>query len=421
MARLLQLTYKFYDLSLNETGGLVYSAENKCPIASLPQIFWQTGESWSEANQFALNQMISGSLSERTVHRKMKHIHYFAGYLEEQRKDWRLFPRRTEDQILIKFKKHLIEQCDFGLLHRSTASNCMSAVVEFYRFARDNNFINPANKMWNERLVNIHTCDSVGFQRVFTSRTTNLKIPNRTRHGITLEDGLTPLLAAHMTELLKYTSAQATKELHLMLCTGFFSGARNDTVGNLTVSSLYTASPDPNTEGIFRLPVGPGTNIPTKNATSGALWIPEALLQDLKEYATSTKRLLREARAKAEHKGLLFLTKSGRPYTVPIVDRLVQKLRKDCVKFGMRFMKNFIFHQSRATFGTWLTQELLLARLDTVTVLSEVKSALFHKYESTTWRYIKFLEATKAKIEAAAKFNELFTGIKDRDWSAANA
>ncbi len=417
MARLQQLPYKFYDLSLSDAGTLVYTAANKLPIAALPQIFWQSGESWSEANQFALNQAASTKVKIATVERKMKHIHYYACFLEEIGQDWRQFPVRTEDKILVKFRKHLVDAIETGLLESSTGSNCINAVVEFYRFAQNHNLINPKNKMWNERLVTIPLYDSIGFRSLFKLRSTDLRISNKSRHGARLEEGLLPLSASHTTELLQYTARYSTYELHLMLSTGFLTGARNGTVGTLTVASLYTASPDLDTKGIYRLPVGPGTKVRTKNSVVGSLWIPEALLKDLKEYATSTRRLLREAKAAPQHKKLLFLTRSGKPYEVKILDRLINDLRENCCSIGMGFMRTFKFHQSRATFGTWLTQLLLSAGLDTVTAIREVKSAMLHKDESVTWKYIKFLEVSKAKIAAATKFNELFTGISNRDWS----
>nr|WP_198984251.1 site-specific integrase [Herbaspirillum sp. ASV7] len=417
MARIEYLPYKFYEHSLNNAGALEYTEENKEPIEALPQIFWKNGESWSEANLYAIHRAAPRMIDSETVKRKMKHLLYYACYLEDQGKDWRHFPARTEDKVLIPFRKHLLDNSRLGLIATSTASNCINAVVEFYRFALDNNLINPKNKMWNERLASVPFYDSVGFRSVLTTSTTDLRIPNKKREGTTLEDGLTPLSAAHTSALLEYTAKLATPELHLMLCKGFFSGARNETVGTLTVSGLYIASPDPNTEGIFRLPAGPGTSIKTKGSVSGSLWVPEALLNDLKKYGTSTRRLLREAKAKPEHKDLLFLTRSGKPYEVGTLDRLIEELREKCCSIGMRFMRNFIFHECRATFGTWLARELIMTGLDTSTVMLELKSAMFHADERTTWRYIKFLEVTKAKIEIADKFNELFTGIKKRDWS----
>ncbi|ADJ65572.1 site-specific integrase [Herbaspirillum seropedicae] len=421
MARLQEFQYNFYELTLGSDGRLVYGSSANQPIPKLPQIFWKNGSSWSEANLYCLEMAAPGNVKIETVHRKMKHIQYFASYVEKEKKDWRHFPRRREDQILKIFRGHLIDQRETGILSPGTVTNCMNVVVDFYRFVQEKGFINPQNKMWRDREIAMPIYDNAGFLRIFVTRTTDLSIPNKQRVGGTLEDGLLPLSADHMTRLLQYTAANATSELHLLLSTGFFSGARIGTITTLTVNSLLTASIDPYTEGILRLPAGPGTGIATKFSVSGSLWIPEALMKELIDYASSTRRLLRERFAKPEHKNVLFLTRSGQPYSVKTVVRLISGLRDVCCEAGLRFMRKFTFHQTRATFGTWLTRELMTSGLDTATVLSEVKSAMFHKYESTTWRYIRFLETTKAKIEAASKFNELFTGIRGRDWGQTSA
>jgi len=148
--------------------------------------------------------------------------------------------------------------------------------------------------------------------------------------------------------------------------------------------------------------------------------VPLAVLQDLKRYAFSTRRLLREAKANAEDKGLLFLTKSGSAYTVETVDRLVYVMRKKAVSFGLHFMHRFKFHQSRATFGTWLMQLLLNAGSKTDAICM-VRDAMLHKDEKTTLGYIKFLENSRAKAYLAAEFNAAFTGLSGRDWSVENA
>jgi integrase len=224
-----------------------------------------------------------------------------------------------------------------------------------------------------------------------------------------------------MNQLVAYTAKHATEELHLMLCTGFFTGARVGTVTTLTVTSLQTAREDPHTPGVYLLPVGPGTGISTKGSVKGDLVVPKAVLDDLKTYSLSTKRLLREAKARPEHKDLLFLTRTGRPYTVSTVDSLVRDLRQRAVKDGMRFMLNFKFHQSRATFGTWLLDVLLASGASVTEALGIVRDAMLHKHEATTLLYVKFRANTRAKQKAAIAFNEAFTGFRSRDWDSEDA
>ena len=149
--------------------------------------------------------------------------------------------------------------------------------------------------------------------------------------------------------------------------------------------------------------------------------VPKAVLADLKKYASSTARLLRETKALPSDKNLLFLARSSRPYTVQTVNRLVQEMRKRAVLAGSQFMQRFRFHQSRATFGTWLMQLLLDNGVPPSVAIGIVKDAMLHKDEQTTLGYIKFLENIRGKEQAAAAFNKAFTGLYNRDWNDADA
>jgi hypothetical protein len=45
-----------------------------------------------------------------------------------------------------------------------------------------------------------------------------------------------------------------------------------------------------------------------------------------------------------------------------------------------------------------------------------VKSAMLHKNEAVTWRYIRFISVSKGKEAAANAFTEAFTGMHNRNW-----
>lgn len=420
MARLAFISFTPHCVEVGANGELHVQASANPSFSSLPQLFWKNGSGWVEANLWALERLSDARIDFETVKRTMKHVRTYAEFLETERLDWRHFPLRKDEQPLRKFRKRLVEQVKESVIAPSTASNCMAAVIQFYRYADANELIESHGPMWQDRLAVIPLYDPKGFKRTIVRLSSELSIPNRQRIGTVLEEGLLPLRAAHMTELLRYTAEHAAEELHRMLSVGFFTGARLGTIVDLTVASLETAREEPDAPGIYRLPVGPGTKISTKFSVRGDLMVPLAVLQDLKRYAFSTRRLLREAKANAEDKGLLFLTKSGSAYTVETVDRLVYVMRKKAVSFGLHFMHRFKFHQSRATFGTWLMQLLLNAGSKTDAICM-VRDAMLHKDEKTTLGYIKFLENSRAKAYLAAEFNAAFTGLSGRDWSVENA
>jgi integrase len=95
-------------------------------------------------------------------------------------------------------------------------------------------------------------------------------------------------------------------------------------------------------------------------------------------------------------------------------------LRRDAVRADMKFMARFKFHQSRATFGTWLMQ-LMLSITTAGAAVEFVRRVMLHKHESTTFRYIRFLEITKGKQEIAQAFNEAFVGLRGRNWDQFDA
>lgn len=350
----------------------------------------------------------------------MRHLKAYAEFLEARSMDWRHFPVRRDQRVLVHFRGELIDQISRGDLHASTARSRMSAVIQFYRYAHTHGFITSAQPLWAEKTVSVPWSDSTGFKRSMTRIGTDLSIPNRARPGQTLEDGLLPLSSHAMMELLRFTGEHQTSEIHLMLSLGFFTGARLSTITSLRRESLDSAFPDPLTPGFHLIRIGPGTKVVTKFDVSGNLLLHDLLLSDLKRYAASTERLLRQAKAKPADKTLLFLTRRGNAYSVNSVDRLVQELRKQALRGGMRFMERFKFHQTRATYGTWLMQFLL--GVTTVSAAVEfVRSAMLHKYEATTFRYLRFLDNAKRKGEIAQAFSDIFTGLRVRDWDQIDA
>jgi integrase len=402
-------------------GQLVWHPDKLAPgISRLPQIFWDSGEGWAEANHWALEKVANHRVHLDTAKGLMKHLHAFACYLEKHDLDWRHFPTRLSDRAVVQFRGDLMQQINSGSLASSTARSRINAVVQFYRHAAVHDFVNTTSPMWRERSVVIRYFDVVGFKRSLTRFSTDLAIPNRRVVGARLEDGLFPLSAVHMTELLKFTRDQETTEFHLMLAMGFFTGARLGTITTFQVENLEQARPDPYMRGFVLIRIGPGTKVATKFDVEGDLLVPGLLFDELKRYAYSTERLKREAKASKNERSILFLTNRGNRYSNNTVSRMMVDLRRSAVGTGLTFMDRFKFHQTRATYGTWL-MKLALSVTSPAAAIAFVRSAMFHKHEATTFRYVQFLECAKGKQEAAQAFHEAFTGLCRRDWNKADA
>lgn len=381
-------------------------------VKRLPQIFWKDGSGWAEANVWALQESVKPRAHEDTVSSKMRHLHAYAKYLDANNLDWRHFPTRIDERSLVKFRGHLLRRVESGNLAITTASVRMSAVIQFYRFAQAKKLVHSQNPPWEERAVVIRYVDSVGFNRSMTRTSTNLHIPIRRRIGESLEDGLLPLSASDTKELVAYIQANESSEMGLMILIGLFTGARIGTITTLTKQSIRSARPDPQLSDIKLIRIGPGTDVKTKFDVSGDLMFPVSLLKTIELYIESTERLKREMRTPDGDKPRVFLTRRGRPYSVETVDRLIEKLRKKAIAQGLTFMDRFKFHQTRATFGTQL-MKLLLQVMNATNAIDFVRSAMHHKSEATTFKYIKFLESSKAKQELAEAYTRLFVGVDE--------
>ncbi|MNV44096.1 hypothetical protein D3C71_1358400 [compost metagenome] len=121
-----------------------------------------------------------------------------------------------------------------------------------------------------------------------------------------------------------------------------------------------------------------------------------------------------------KYKGLLFLSRSGKPYSVATVNTANFVCRQRAAAAGLHELRHFTFHQSRATFGTWF-MKLMLDSGGKTNAIRVVRDAMLHRDERTTLGYIKFLENSASKVHAANEFNAAFTGMRNRDWKNLGA
>nr|WP_307729932.1 tyrosine-type recombinase/integrase [Massilia phyllostachyos] len=350
----------------------------------------------------------------------MKHLVAYASWLEEAKLEWWHFPIRKQDRAVLRYRGDLIAQRDRGSLAPSTTRSRMAAVIQFYRHAKIYGFVQRHSPLWIDRSVVVRHFDAAGFERTFVTTSSDLSIPNLSRVGLRLEDGLTPIRNDDIKKLLELTKEQGPKEIHLMLLLGILSGARIQTITTLHIKNIENAYADVQTPNIYRIRVGPGTGVETKFDVSGEILVPKFLIDELKAYAYSMQRLRRQAIAEKVNRSFLFLTNRGNPYKSGTITRLMTDLRRLASNAGLRFMNSFKFHQTRATFGTWLMGVALKATSAKAAV-SFVRDAMLHKDEKTTFLYVRFLEREPLKAEVSNQFSAIFSGLVGRDWNEYHA
>ncbi|MGV8892278.1 MAG: tyrosine-type recombinase/integrase [Burkholderiaceae bacterium] len=353
-----------------------------------------------------------------TIESNMRGLLHYATFLEGEDLTWHTFPPLKADRCLVRYRGYLKKQIKSDRLAPSTASARMRHVILFYRWVQINRLLQSDELLWKDIPIHIKYFDAVGFERTMTRITTDISISNRKRHGERLEDGLLPVSIEDRNAILQFAKETTCEELFLFLAIGFFSGMRLGTICDLKIQTLENAVPDPANVGMFNLAVGPGASPPvrTKFGVTGQIWITEELLELLKSYASSLRRLNRETKALYEDRNLLFLTRFGNSYARGNAEKSsainveMSKLRKAAKINGLLALSHFRFHQSRCTFGTELAR-IALCVGDNISAIQFVRDAMLHKHEATTLKYIKFLERTPIKQAAANAFSEAFMGI----------
>lgn len=389
-----------------------------CPlIPSLPQIFWADGMPWREVNLWVHERATSGTLSIKTLYANAAAMLAYAKWLEESRTSWDDFPIRKADRCIVRYRGALIDARSRGTIAPSTASQRIRVVISFYRWLQQTSPLSDV-QTWTEKIVTLRFFNSVGFRRTAAVRTTDLAIPNRKASGEGLEGGLTPLTAVERDSILSLANRIASEELYLFLALGFFTGMRIGTLADLRVETITGAAIDPLCPGLHRLAIGPGATPPvsTKFGVTGQVLIPSALLENVHNYAHSIRRLKREAKAAEENRNLIFLTRFGNPYhrtkshNNSSFNVEMHGFKNKAVAAGLDASKRFKFHQTRCTFATELAK-IALKYVSSINAIAIVKTSLLHKDESTALRYIRFVENTPVKEEAANSFTRAFLGL----------
>lgn len=342
----------------------------------------------------------------------------YANWLEETATEWWAFPPRKADRCLVKFRGYLIQCRDLDKLSPSTATQRMRDVINFYRWLSATGLLSSDWPLWTERIIGIRLTNAVGFQRTLMVKTTDLAIKHRAATAERLEDGLLPVSTADRDLILEFARENATWEMLIMLTLGFFTGMRLGTLCDLKEKTIYNAIQEPNIPGLYKLAVGPAArpSVATKFGVSGSIWITESHLDLLKTYVESPRRQARKSKASDENKELVFLTRYGNPYARDKAGRSsalnveMHSLREKAKKCDFKALDNFHFHMTRCTFATNLAH-MLIPISGTVNALAIIKEALLHKDETTSLKYIRFVERTPAMATAANEFTKAFFGM----------
>lgn len=387
----------------------------------IPELLWATGEFWSEANLWFLSRarrMLSGQLKEDTIVANGKDLLAYADWLERAGMHWWQCHPRDDQRPLNLYRGHLVNSYEQGVIAPTLASRRMTTLKSFYRWLLNEKILSPGFSLWSERNVRVAYEDVFGFRRHIEVVQTSLDIKAAKRVGeASLEEGLQPVSLEVRDAILDLSHRRCSHELFLMLSLGFWSGLRLGTVTDLKVQSIENAVQIHECAALKHISVGPLANPPVKmklSQSSDGIVVPRRLLEYLLDYSISLARGKRVALAKPEHKNLLFLTIKGNPYGRGTGDRSasvnaeMSRLKRLARQEGLN-IGDFTFHWSRATFATmWARAARANGHLHEF--MPTLKRMLAHKHDSTTQRYIRWVEKEEVRAAVMDEFTKATFG-----------
>lgn len=389
----------------------------------IPFIFWDDNTPWREMNLWAVERASSYGVKTRTVESNINCLLFYANFLEKERIKWFEFPLKKSNRCIVIYRGYLIRLRNEGVIKPSTAYEYMRSCLSFYLWVKKNDLLPVDLDMFDLEDKTVRYFDRIGFERTITVSSSELRVPNRKRYGLMLEDGLQPVSLAHRDEILRFVRNNGSYELFLMLQIGFFTGMRLGSICSLKIKTLINAIPDPSAKGLLRISIGPGACPPvdTKYDVTGDIWLPEILHEQLMDYAISLNRASRELKATEENKDVLFLTRFGNVYSRKdrnfscSVNVEMSQLRKKAAKVNLSCLNHFYFHQSRCTFGTELAKIALSKCNDAALAIAIVSNALLHgnNSEGITLKYIKFVQSSTVKKELSDQYMAAFKNLKE--------
>lgn len=398
-------------LQISLDGQVTYVERDEAVVQ--PSLFWSTGEIWIEASLWLYRERETSMLEPLTFRSRTDALVRFGRWIESEklREDWTKLPKDPALSPMLKFRKNLKKLALKQAISHGTASSQLAQVAKFMRWMQSNGKLSGRGVLEEITAVPVVTIASSGRSQLRMVTKSSLSI-KRSRTSTILPEGLQPLSPEARDQLLDIALRHHPMECYLILAVGFFSGMRIGTITDLRVGTLERAVESDLAPRFHHLSVGPGAAIPvrTKFSVSGDVMIPSSLLDALRGYSYSARRLVRAGRSKPENRDVLFLTSRGNPYLrnsatrSSTVDVMMHRLRASLLAEGHSH-SDFHFHQTRATFGTELALMVSQSCPD-VSPASIVFRFLLQTTERAAQSYIRYINATKSIAAAGDLYAE---------------
>ncbi|MEZ8201221.1 tyrosine-type recombinase/integrase [Vibrio splendidus] len=305
------------------------------------------------------------------------------------------------------FKEELLIRVNENkCLSYTTASSYINTIKSFYQFLIDNDVVPP----------NIFFKNTISYSGRRYIHSTDLTIRLVKKHQ---SSSLNPLNQQKCVCVLEVIRGMDTRN-YLMFMLMLGCGLRGQEVCTMN-SKLFKADIFANNESflISGLEIGPRVGISTKFSRHRDLFITKPLYEEALDYVESEDYESHVTKYNKKYETNesyipLFLTSAGEPISKSVLYNTWGQVKKEVISRFNIALKHKP-HDLRATFGTNLLR-LLTQEIDDVSgSLEVVMTAMGHKSESQTLKYVKYLshsnmmdKAADILDRAAVKF---YTGI----------
>ena len=424
-----------------------YNSFNLFPI-----VLDSNGTPWAEAVIYILSRLKDTMNPVMGTYASIaEDLSVYRRFLDESGLDWTLFPSQKLMRPTYRFNGHLKLLTSSGEMALSTAKRTMGTVISFYRWIQEEKLLNIDNPPWKETDRYIEIKNIQGFSSLKKVNSTDLSISSKTQndpYGETIEDGgkLRPLPLQEQKWLVDALDSLDNTEMKLIHLFSLLTGARIQTVLTLKVKHVISDLKSNNSNEI-RLPIGPGTNIDTKNNKKMVLHIPKWFYAQLQTYAYSDRAKRRRLKAQGGDTEEQYLFLSVR--SVPLYEDKSSKqnynpennLRHSKIGQGVRqFITekvipficekynvpnfHYRFHDLRATAGmNWTDYGLSLVeqkKLNLKDVREFVKTRMGHESAAVTDRYLQYRQHQQLTKEVTIGYEEWIKKLSTKEVGGLN-
>lgn len=416
MAQIILSSDVYKSTELKRSDGGTYSCQpSNDNIGPLPTLFSHHGIFLHEPNSYlfylkAIKKAKDLSPCSRAL------LKYYQ-FLEDEKLDWNYFPPIKRLKPTYQFRSYLLKSIKLGELAHSTANAYMNHVKNFYLWAIHERYLKVQNEQeapFKLEFIQIQNQGMLAHLRpTFTVQTSDLRI-NVPKDNYS--KNIRPLspLSRDSIELLITFLPKVSEELRLQLLLSLDSGLRIEEVSTLTLDALKTATAISESQHRFELTLCPkNTGVQTKYGKRRRIEISIYLLEALRMYQISERRLnrldklyykinqLTDGKLLLHHDLIavleqcqrhepLFISQQGNPMTRESIESRWIELRALIQQQDRDFKHRF--HDLRATYATYRLSDLLNAKLGTIESLELLMGWMGHKDESTTWKYLRYLQ-----------------------------